>query len=333
MDSRLGLSTRWRVGLALLAAFLAAWPLTSAAQQPASAPRLGILTWDKCLDAGSAFGKALADLGHHWGKNIDAVCRSAEGDHARLATAAADLVAAKVDIIAALTHVTAYAARQATASIPIVMIASGDPVRSGLVSSLSRPEGNVTGQTYYALELVEKRLQLLKEIVPDATRIAVLANPDSDHVFGIYRQDAARAAHLLGVQLVRADAARPEELERAFESFSQAGAGALLVLTDPMFSAQARGIAALAAKYRLPAMYWAPWFVEAGGLVAYSADYNRMMQRAAHYVDQILKGRRPSDLPVEQPTKFDLAINLKTAKALGIEIPPSILSRADVVIE
>jgi putative ABC transport system substrate-binding protein len=213
------------------------------------------------------------------------------------------------------------------------MIASGDPVRTGLVASLGRPGGNVTGLTYYVADLVEKRLQLLKEIVPRVVRVGVLENPESDHVFGLYRQDTERAARTIGVQLVKADVSRPPDLERGFERVVGAGGQGLLVLTDPMLSANAQRIADLAAQHRLPAIYWAPWFVEAGGLVAYSPDYAAMMRRAASYVDRILKGARPADLPVEQPTKFDLVVNLKTARALGLTIPESLLVRAGRVIE
>lgn len=281
----------------------------------------------------SVFVKALSDRGYIWGQTIYVVCRSAEADHVRLSEAAVGLAAQNVDVIAALTHITAYAAHRATKSIPIVMIASGDPVKTGLVASLGRPGGNVTGVTYYATDLVGKRLQLLKEIVPRATRIAVLGNPESDHVFGLYRQDVERAARVLGLQLLIADVSHPRDLGRSFETVVKDRAQGLLVLTDPMLSAQGKRIAELAAQHRLPAMYWAPWFVEAGGLATYSADYESMIRRAAYYVDRVLKGARPADLPVEQPTKFELIINLKTAKALGLTIPPSLMLRADKIIE
>jgi ABC-type uncharacterized transport system substrate-binding protein len=308
-------------------------PRLVAAQRPGKTPRIGLLTWEGCLSADSAFGQGLRDLGYRWGGTIEVVCRSAEGDYGRLAAASRELAVQNVDVIAALTHITAYAAQRATRTIPIVMIASGDPVRTGLVASLGRPGGNVTGLTYYVADLVEKRLQLLKEIVPRVVRVGVLENPESDHVFGLYRQDTERAARTIGVQLVKADVSRPPDLERGFERVVGAGGQGLLVLTDPMLSANAQRIADLAAQHRLPAIYWAPWFVEAGGLVAYSPDYAAMMRRAASYVDRILKGARPADLPVEQPTKFDLVVNLKTARALGLTIPESLLVRAGRVIE
>jgi putative ABC transport system substrate-binding protein len=303
------------------------------ALQARKLPRIGVLAWEKCPKPDSVFGAALSDLGYTWGQTIHVLCRSAEEDHGRLPDAAADLAAQNVDVIAAFSHITAYAARRATRSTPIVMIASGDPVKSGLVVSLARPGGNVTGVTYYGTELVDKRLQLLKEIVPRATRVAILGNPESDHVFGLYRQDAERAAFALGLQLVMVDVSQARDLGRSFDTFVQNGAQGLLVLTDPMLRAQAHRIADLAAKHRIPAMYWGPWFMEAGGLAAYSADYDAMVRRTAYYVDRILKGARPADIPVEQPTRFELVINLKTAKALGLTIPPSLLARADKVIE
>jgi len=324
------------VCVAVMMVFIAAFlgPQRDAeAQQAKRAPRIGLLEWNQCPGPDSVFGVALGNLGYKWGQTIQVVCRSAEGDHRRLSDAALALASQNLDVIAALTHITAYAAHRATRSIPIVMIASGDPIKTGLVTSLSRPGGNVTGLTYYAAELVEKRLQLLKEMAPGVTRVAVLGNPESDHVFGIYRQDAERAARILGLQLLRVDASHPRELKQGFEAVVRDGAQGLLVLTDPMLRDQARLIAELAARHRLPAMYWGPWFVEAGGLAAYSADYESMVRRAAYYVDRILKGARPADLPVEQPTKFELLLNLKIARALGLTIPPSLLARADRVIE
>jgi putative ABC transport system substrate-binding protein len=313
----------------LLLASLAAGTATA----QTGAPRIGLLVWGPCMSADSPFIAGLRDLGYRRDETVQIVCRSGEGDHVRLHEEARALAAEKIDVIAALTHVTAYAASKATATIPIVMIASGDPVETGLVGSLARPGGNVTGLTYYATELVGKRLQLLKEIVPHATRVAVLGNSQSDHVFGPYRQDAERAAKELGLQLARADAGAPRDLERAFELFALQRADALLVLTDPAIGAQARRIADLAARHRLPAIYWAPWFVEAGGLAAYAPDYDGMMRRAAHYVDRLLKGARPADLPVEQPTTFELSINLKTAKALGLAIPQPMLARANRILD
>jgi putative ABC transport system substrate-binding protein len=321
-----------RAALLILLA-LSVLALASEAQQAGKVPRVGFLTWGPCPSFDSVFGIALRELGYVWGQTVHVVCRSAEGNLARLSEAAVTLAAERVDVIAALTHVTAYAAHRVSKSTPIVMIASGDPVGTGLVASLGRPGGNVTGLSYYATELVEKRLEMLKEMVPGATRVAVLANPDTDHVFGLYRNDARRAARSLGLDVLTVDVSHPGDLDRAFDAVSKGGAQGLLVLTDPMLSAEARLIAELATKHRLPAVYWAKWFVEAGGLAAYAADFDYMIRRAALYVDKILKGTKPSDLPIEQPTKFSLILNLKTAKALGLTIPPSLLLRADQVIE
>ena len=308
-------------------------PLLAEAQRSARVRRIGFLTWLACPNEQSVFAVALRELGYVWGRTIQIACRSGEGGHARLMDAAAGLAGQNVEVIAALTHTAAYAAHRATRSIPIVMIASGDPVSTGLAASLGRPGGNITGLTYYSTDLVMKRLQLLKEIVPGATRIAALGNPESAHVFALYRHDAQRAAAALGLELMAVDVSQPRDLDRHFDGLVKSGAQALLVLTDPMLSAEARRIAELAARHRLPAMYWAKWFVDAGGLAAYSADYDDLVRRAAHYVDRILKGARPAELPIEQPTKFEFVVNMKTAKTLGITIAPSLLLRADHVVE
>jgi putative ABC transport system substrate-binding protein len=314
------------VGLALL-------PVDCWTQQAAKVPRIGLLQWEGCPGPNSVFGLALRDLGYTWGEKIEVVCRSAEGNYQGLSKAADELAAQKVDVIVGLSHIAAHAAHRATQSIPIVMIASGDPVRTNLVASLARPGSNVTGVTYYSTELGEKRLQLLKEIVPGITRVAILGNTESDHVFGMYWEDAARAARTLGLELIAADVRDPRHLEQTFQEFSDKGAQGLLVLTDPMLRVQARWVAALAAKHRLPAMYGGTWFLEAGGLASYSADFDAMIRRVAYYVDRILKGARPATLPIEQPTKFELIFNLKTAKALGLTVPEALLVRADRLIE
>jgi putative ABC transport system substrate-binding protein len=299
----------------------------------AKIPRIGLLQWEGCPGPKSVFGLALRDLGYTWGEKIEIVCRSAEGSYRGLSNAADGLASTKVDVIVGLSHIAAYAAHRATQSIPIVMIASGDPVRTNLVASLARPGGNVTGLTYYTTELGEKRLQLLKELIPGIRRVAVLGNTESDHVFGMYWDDAARAARTLGLETITGDVRDPGHLEETFEKFAKKGAQGLLVLTDPMLRSQARQIAELAAKHRLPAMYGGTWFVEAGGLASYSADFDAMIRRVAYYVDRIVKGAPPATLPIEQPTKFDLIFNLKTARALGLTVPEALLVRADRLIE
>lgn len=309
-------------------------PLASAhAQQTGKIPRIGIVSWEGCPGPGSVFEAALRNHGYDWGTRIEVICRSGEGNYKRLSNAADELVAQKVDIIVGLTHVAAHAAYRATQSIPIVMIASGDPVRTNLVTSLARPGGNVTGVTYYTTDLGEKRLQLLKEMVPGIKRVAVLGNTESDHVFGMYWEDVARAARTLDLELVVGDVRDPSHLGQTFDMFSTKGAQGLLVLADPMLRSQADQIAQLAGRHRLPAMYGGTWFAEAGGLASYSADFDSMLRRTAYYIDRILKGAKPANLPVERPTRFDLIINLKTAKALGLSMPEALLVRADRLIE
>lgn len=303
------------------------------AQPAANLPRIGLLQWEGCPGPSSVLGLALRDLGYTWGERIEIVCRTAEGSYQGLSKAAVELVAQKVDVIVALSHIPAHAAHGATQSIPIVMIASGDPVRTNLVASLARPGGNVTGLTYYTAELGEKRLQLLKELVPGMRRVAVLGNTQSDHAFGMYWDDAARAARTLGLEMVTGDVRDPRHLEETFEKFTHGGAQGLLVLTDPMLRSQAKQIAELAARHRLPAMYGGTWFVEAGGLVSYTADFDAMIRRVAYYVDRIVRGAQPATLPIEQPTKFELIFNLKTARALGLTVPEALLVRADGLIE
>lgn len=314
------------VGLALLA--VNGW-----AQQPAKVPRIGLLQWEGCPGPNSVFGLALKNLGYTWGEKIEILCRSADGNYRGLSDAAADLVVQKVDVIVGLSHIAAHAAHRATSSIPIIMIASGDPVKTNLVASLARPSGNVTGLTYYTTELGEKRLQLLKELVPGITRVAVLGNTESDHVFGMYWEDAARGARSLGLELITGDVRDPRHLEETFKTFSSKGAQGVLVLTDPVLRSQAKRITEFAAKHGLPAMYGGTWFVEAGGLASYSADFDVMVRRVAYYVDRILKGARPDSLPIEQPTKYELIFNLRTAKALGLTIPETLLVRADRLVE
>ncbi|MEK7387229.1 MAG: ABC transporter substrate-binding protein, partial [candidate division NC10 bacterium] len=216
-------------------------------------------------------------------------------------------------------------------TIPIVMVASGDPVASKFVASLNRPGGNMTGLSYYATELTAKRLELLKEMAPQIGRIAVLANPHLAYL--PFLDDTKRAARALGVQLQVLEVGDPGELDRAFVAMAGERAEALFVLPDPMLGRQGKRIADLALRHRLPMMSWGTWFAETGGLMTYSTDYPKLSRRAATYAHRILTGARPGDLPVEQPTTFSLVINLKTAKALGRAIPPSLLLRADRVIE
>jgi putative ABC transport system substrate-binding protein len=282
-----------------------------------------------------AFRQGLRDLGYVEGRNLVIEYRDAEGKSERLPALAAELVALKVDVIFAPTTATALAAKQATRTLPIVFAVVADPVTSGFVTSLARPGGNVTGLSFLAPELVGKRLELLKQAIPGVTQVAVLWQPgglgertEKDQLKG-----AEVAARALGVRVQFVEARGPADIDRAFSDMTRARAGALTVLTGAMLFTERRRLVDPAAKNRLPAVY--PWRegVDAGGLMSYGPNVADLFRRAATYVDKILKGAKPADLPVEQPTKFELVINLKTAKALGLTIPPSVLGRADEVIQ
>ena len=279
-----------------------------------------------------AFRQRLRELGYVDGQNIAFEVRSAEGRAERLPDLAADLVRLKVDVIVAGGTPAPLAAKRATTAIPIVMASAGDPVGSGLVASLARPGGNVTGLSLLVPELGGKRLQLLKEVVPGVSRVAVLWNAANPYPVLVWRQTEA-AARALGVHLQSLDVRGPDDLEGAFAAATRGRAGALITVEDPLTFGQRKRIVDFAARARLPAMYGFREFVDAGGLMSYAASLADLSRRAATYVDKILKGAKPADLPVEQPTKFELVINLKTAKALGLTIPPSVLIRADQVIQ
>ena len=314
----------------LTSGFLAA-PLAAEAQQAAKVWRIGHLVFGACPGSDSPFQRALQDLGYIAGQNLVIECRSANEDYGRLPVSASDLVALKVHVIVALNHPTARAAQQATQTVPIVMVASGDPVGAGLVASLRHPGGNVTGLSYYATELTAKRLELLSQSIPGVTRIAVLTNPALAYL--PFPQDTKAAARQLGIQPIFLEVRTPQDIDRAFDTMAKERPDAVFILPDLMLVRQAKRICDLALKYRLPTMAWDKVFVSAGGLMVYAADYQAMARRAASYVDKILKGAKPADLPIEQPTKFELVINLKTANALGLTIPRSLLLRADQVIE
>jgi putative ABC transport system substrate-binding protein len=312
-------------------------PLAAEAQQAAKIARIGYLVTNLAANPHwlEAFLQGLRDLGYVEGRNLVIEYRSAEGKLERLPALAAELVALKVDVIVAGSTPHALAAKQATKTIPIVFTVAADPVQSGLVTSLARPGGNVTGLSNFAPELVGKCLELLKQAVPGVSRVAVLWQPGA---FGertekdlLKRADVA--ARVLGVRLQFVEARGPTDLDRAFSDMTRARADALTVLTGAMFVNERRRLVDLAAKNRLPAVYPLREFVDAGGLMSYGANLADLVRRAATYVDKILKGAKPADLPVEQPTKFELVINLKAAKALGLTIPPSVLQRADEVIE
>jgi putative tryptophan/tyrosine transport system substrate-binding protein len=282
-----------------------------------------------------AFRLGLRELGYVEGQNILIEYRYAEGKQNRLPDLAADLVRLKVDIIVAQSTETVLAAKSATSTIPIVMTNSADPIGSGLVASLARPGGNVTGMSLLAgLEISGKQLELLKETVPKLSRVAVLANPASRSSTGAgLLREAEPAARALGVQIFIVEARDASELEGAFSAMKKARAGAFLMMPNPIFQTNRRGIAALAASNRIPAMYPYSSLVDAGGLMSYGANLADTHRRAATYVDKILKGAKPADLPVEQPMKFEFIINLNAAKQIGLTIPPNVLVRADKVIK
>ena len=320
--------------LALLA--LGAAPLAAEAQQAAKVARIGYLSPNLASSPHlrDAFLQGLRDLGYGEGRNIVIEYRDAEGKRERLPALAAELVALKVDVILAEGGTLGpRVAMQATTTIPIVF-AAGDPVGSGLVTSLARPGGNVTGLSALGPELVGKRLELLKQAVPGVDRVAILRQPVAlgERTAMDMLKAADAAARALGVQPQFVEARDPDELARAFSDMTSARAGALTVLPANMFLREHRRLVDLAAKNRLPAVYTSRDFVDAGGLMSYGANQADLFRRAATYVDKILKGAKPGDLPVEHPTKFELVINLKTAKALGLTIPQSVLAHADEVI-
>jgi putative ABC transport system substrate-binding protein len=329
---------RRRFLLTSLAGALAA-PRGADAQQPTKIARIGYLTTADVATAPhhlrEAFLQGLRDLGYVEGRNLVIEYRSAEGKVERLPDLAAELVALKVDVILAPASVHVLAAKQATRTIPIVFVNSGDPVASGLVNSLARPGGNVTGLSTLIVDLIGKCLEQLPQAVPGVSRVAVLWNPGDGP--GRTEKDMLKRAEVAGralrMRLQFVEVQGPADFDRPFSEMVGARAGAVTVLPSTMFFLERRRLVDLAAKNRLPAVYPAREFVDAGGLMSYGPDYADLFRRAATYVDKILKGAKPADLPVEQPTKFELVINLKTAKALGLTIPQSLLQRADEVIQ
>ena len=322
-------------GVALLAA-----PRGGEAQQAAKVARIGYLGTGSLespeIQANlNAFRQGLTDLGYVEGPGIHIEYRTADGKLEQLAALATELVRLKVDIIVAAATPAARAAQQATTTIPVVAVAMGDPVRDGLVASLARPGANITGSTFLGPELVPKRLEILKEAIPKISRVAALWHPGafSERTTQDMLKETERVARALGVHLQLVEARRADEFDRAFTAMTNKRADALVTFPSPMLYSERRRLVGLAAKHRLPSMFNAREFVELGGLMAYGASIADLNRRAAIYIDKILKGAKPADLPVEQPTKFELVINLKTAKALGLTIPQSLLLRADEVIQ
>jgi putative ABC transport system substrate-binding protein len=280
-----------------------------------------------------AFRQGLRDLGYIEGKNIVIEYRGAEGKPDRISSLVAELVQLRVDVLVSGNFAVARAAKQATETIPIVMVTNQDPVATGLVDSLARPGKNITGFSTLQRELSGKRLELLKEVVPGISRVGVLRDADgSVSAMGFKEYEAA--AHVLKLQLQSLEVKRPNpDLEGAFQAATKGRASALITVTNTLLFRYQKRIADLAIKNRLPSMYEGGTWVETGGLMSYSTNDLEVFRRVATYVDKILKGARPDDLPVQQPTKFELVINLKTAKQIGLTIPPNVLARADKVIK
>lgn len=310
---------------------------TAAAQRSEKASRVGYLTAGSKSDEGrqrrfEAFRQALRELGYVEGQSVAFEFQWADGQYDRLPALGTNLVRSKVDVIVAVGGAAAQAAQQATKTIPIVMVAVNDPLGSGLVPSLAHPGGNLTGTSLMAPDLVGKQFEVLKEMVPKASRVAVLRNPGNPASAPQLRE-AEAAARALGMGLQILEARGPEDIYRAFAAMARERPNALVVLTDAVFTNQRRQIAELATERRLPTVYGHLEHAEAGGLLAFSANLFDLERRAAVYVDKILKGAKPGDLPVEQPTKLELVVNRRAARAIGLAIPPALLQRADRVID
>jgi putative ABC transport system substrate-binding protein len=312
----------------------AAWPLAARAQQPV--PTIGYLSGLSQMDRPNlrdAFRRGLGETGYFEARNVAIEYRFAENQPDRLLSLAADLVDRKVTVIAATGGGNSVlAAKAASATIPIVFTYGGDPVEQGFVASVNRPGGNVTGVTFFGTMLAPKGLGLLHELIPKAANFALLANPANVESRRTERE-ALEAARALGVQLLVLKASTPRQINAAFATFRQQQASALLVGGDPFFSSRSQQIVALTTRDAIPDMYSNREFTAEGGLMSYGNDGADLYRRAGHYVGRILKGEKPADLPVDQATKFEFVINLTTAKALGIEVPPTLLARADEVIE
>jgi putative ABC transport system substrate-binding protein len=321
---------KW-LGLSVIALVLVSGGVAQA-QQTKNVPRVGILfIGSRNQPHLEAFKQGLRERGYTEGKNIVLEYRYAEGNNDRLPELAAELVRDKVDVMVTTASVSALAARAVTKTIPIVMT-SGNPLESGLAASLAKPGGNVTGLTVLSADLSGKRVELLRETFPKTARIAALRSAQDYEAMPGYKE-TQKAAQALSLRLHSVEVQSANDLENAFAQMEKARDGALLVILSPMVTLNSRRIVELALKYRLPGMYPTKQFAEEGGLMAYGPLIGDLYRRAATYVDKILKGAKPADLPVEQPTKFELVINLKTAKQIGVMTPPNVLARADKVIK
>jgi len=326
---------RRRAFITLVGSGVAAWPTMARAQQPAM-PVIGFLhSGSPELFAArvAAFHQGLNDTGFVEGRNVAIEYRWAQGQYDRLPALAADLVHRRVAVIAATGGIpSALAAKAATSTVPIVFVAGADPIKFGVVTSLSRPDGNITGLTAFTSELVPKRLELLHEVVQSATTVALLVNPTNAVAETVLR-DVQGAARTLGLQLHVVHASAEADLDKVFASLDLLQAGALVIGTDTFFDGQSERLAALAVRHAVPTIYQTREFAAAGGLMSYGSSLTDAYRKAGAYVGRVLKGERPGDLPVMQATKVELTINLKAAKALGLTVPPTLLGRADEVIE
>ena len=325
---------RRREFITLLGGAAASWPLTARAQQAGKLPTIGFLVAGTPTSHGqwvAAFVQRLRELGWIEGRTITIEYRWAEGRSERFAEIAAELVRRKVDVIVTSATEAIVAAKQATSVIPIVFAAAGDPVGTGLVASLARPGGNVTGLSIQQTDVAAKRLELLREVVPGLQRLAIWANAGSPSNV-VEMAEVAATARTLGLEVATPEIRRAEDIAFVFEAL-KGRAEALYVCADPLATTNRTRINILAVGARLPTMHGTRDMVEAGGLMSYGPNFPNQFRRAADYVDRILRGAKPAEIPVEQPTKFDLVINLTTAKALGLDVPPALLARADEVIE
>jgi putative ABC transport system substrate-binding protein len=313
----------------------AVWPFAAHAQQ-AAMPLIGFLSARSAADSAQllvAFHQGLKEAGYTEGQNVTIEFRFAEGQYDRLPALAADLVRRQVAVIAAISGTpAAFVAKAATSVIPIVFANGANPVEFGLVASLNRPGANLTGVTFLAMATIAKRLEVLRELVPTAMAIAYLANPNNQIAEG-ETKETETAAHSLGLRLHVLNASAEHDIDKAFGSMMQSRIGALVVGSDTFLSSRKQQLIMLAARHGIPTMYYEREFAAAGGLISYGTDFANSYRQAGDYIGRILKGAKPGDLPVLQPTKFELVINLRTAKALGIEVPDKLLARADEVIE
>ena len=327
---------RRRFLLVSLASALAV-PRAAKAQRAEKVPRIGYLHPNITASPhlADAFRQGLHALGYVEGRNVLIEYRDAEGKFERLPALAAELVALRVDVIVTSGTLATLAAKHATSSIPIVFPTVGDPVTDGLVISLARPGGNVTGLSNLSTELVGKCLELLRQAMPAVSQVAILWQPNGfvERTRQAVRERAELAGRALGMRLVFVGARAPEDFERAFSDMTRARVGAVIAVQTAMFVQQRRRLVGLAEKFRVPAVYESKEHVDVGGLMSYGPNLAESFQRSATYVDKILKGAKPGDLPIEQPTTFELVINLKTAKALSLTIPPPLIARADQVIQ